>query len=157
MVTILTDEKVKYRLKIPGVTENLELIRYFVSRVAEMVGFNEEEVSKIELSVDEACANVIKHAYEKKSENQIDIAIEIDFKKLVIVITDHGKGFDVGKIIDGDVKEYLAEMRVGGLGIHLIKALMDEVEYKSKPGVKTQVRIVKYFIKNGQLESKKLK
>jgi anti-sigma regulatory factor (Ser/Thr protein kinase) len=41
---------------------------------------------------------------------------------------------------------------VGGLGIYLMKALMDEVEFNSKPGVKTQVKMVKYFLKNGELK-----
>ncbi len=142
-----------YNLKIPSKTDNLELIRSFVSHVAEMIGFDADETYKIELAVDEACANVIKHAYDKQNaENQIDLAIEIDVKKLVIIITDLGKGFDVKKVLKKDIKEYLAEMRVGGLGIHLIKALMNDVEFSSEPGVKTQVKMTKYLMKNGKLE-----
>jgi len=144
-----------YNLKIPSKTDNLELIRSFVSHVAEMIGFDADETYKIELAVDEACANVIKHAYDKQNaENQIDLAIEIDVKKLVIIITDLGKGFDVKKVLKKDIKEYLAEMRVGGLGIHLIKALMNDVEFSSEPGVKTQVKMTKYLMKNGKLELK---
>ncbi len=148
----MTSNKMHYQLKIPGETDNLEIIRLFVSSVAEKAGFNPDDISKIELAVDEACANVIKHAYTKESKGLIDIAIELDYKKLVILITDHGKGFDVHQILQKDVKEYLAELRVGGLGIYLMKALMDEVEFDSQPGVKTQVRMVKYFLKNGKLQ-----
>ena len=151
MENILAEEK--YQLRIPSKTDNLDLIRTFVSHVAETVGFNEDEVYKLELAVDEACANVIKHAYSKDSKHSINLIIEIDYNKLTIIITDSGKGFDVEKILNRDIKEYLAEMRVGGLGVHLIKALMDEVEFKSEPGVKTQVKMTKYFMKNGQLES----
>jgi len=151
---ILKKEKEKYKLKIPSKTDNLEIIRSFVSHVAELVGFDADETYKIELAVDEACANVIKHAYEKQDTNyQIDLVIEIDVQKFVIYITDQGKGFDVEKVLNKNVKEYLAEMRVGGLGIHLIKALMDEVEFISKPGEKTKVKMTKYLMKNGQLES----
>jgi len=148
----VSPEKIQYQLKIPGQTDNLELIRLFVATVADRAGFEADDVSKIELAVDEACANVIKHAYSKDTKKPIDIVIELDYKKLTIIITDHGKGFDVKKITRQDVKEYIAEMRVGGLGIYLMKALMDEVELNSKPGVKTQVRMVKYFMKNGELE-----
>ena len=148
----MSSKKTQYQLKIPGQTDNLELIRLFVAAVADKVGFAADDVSKIELAVDEACANVIKHAYLKKTKQPIDIVIEIDFKKLAIIITDHGKGFDVKKISKQDVKDYIAEMRVGGLGIYLMKALMDEVEFNSRPGVKTQVKMVKYFLKNGELK-----
>jgi len=148
----VSTDKMKYQLKIPSITDNLELIRMIISTVAEKVGFNPDDVSKIELAVDEACANVIKHAYSKDLKQPIDVAIEIDYKKMSIVVTDHGKGFDFAKMPRTDVKEYLAEMRVGGLGIYLMKALMDEVEFNSKPGMKTQVKMVKYFLKNGELE-----
>lgn len=148
----MSSKKTQYQLKIPGQTDNLELIRLFVSAVADKVGFAADEVSKIELAVDEACANVIKHAYAKETKEPIDIAIEIDYKKLAIIITDHGKGFDVNKLSKKNVKDYIAEMRVGGLGIYLMKALMDEVEFNSQPGVKTQVKMVKYFLKNGELK-----
>ena len=148
----MSSNKIQYQLKIPGQTDNLELIRIFVSAVAERVGFAADDVGKIELAVDEACANVIKHAYIKGTKEPIDVVIEVDYKKLTIIITDHGKGFDVKKISKKNVKDYIAELRVGGLGIYLMKALMDEVEFNSQPGVKTQVKMVKYFLKNGELK-----
>lgn len=148
----MSTDKMKYQLKIPSLTDNLELIRMIVATVADKAGFNADDVSKIELAVDEACANVIKHAYSKDPQQPIDLVIEIDYKKIAIIVTDHGKGFDFTRIPKADVKEYLAEMRVGGLGIYLMKALMDEVEFNSQPGTKTQVKLVKYFLKNGELE-----
>ncbi len=144
----------KYHLKIPGETENLELIRSFVSRIAQQSGFNEDDIYKIELAVDEACANVIKHAYKGKEKKDIDLVVEIDYKKLTIIITDKGIGFDVNKILNRNMKDYLAKMKVGGLGIHLIRSLMDEVEFKSKPGESTKVRMTKYFVKDGEVKSK---
>ena len=44
------------------------------------------------------------------------------------------------------MQEYLAQLKVGGLGIYLMKTLMDEVDYQIQPGVKNQVKMVKYFI-----------
>jgi serine/threonine-protein kinase RsbW len=154
VVKTVNKDKTKYNLKIPSRTDNLELIRSFVSNIAAMVGFDADETYKIELAVDEACANVVKHAYEQKhSDHQIDLVIEIDVDKLVIIISDQGKGFDIKKVLSKDMKEYLAEMRVGGLGIHLIKALMDDVEFVSKPGTRTQVKMTKYLMKNGKVET----
>jgi serine/threonine-protein kinase RsbW len=138
--------KKKYQLRIPSQTDNLELIREFVARVARKVGFRDDDVSKIELAVDEACANVIKHAYNKDDKQPIDIAIQIDYQKLTVIITDRGRGFDPNRIKRPDMNEYLAEMRVGGLGIYLMRTLMDEIDFDMKPGKRNQVIMSKYFL-----------
>lgn len=138
---------VEYKLLIPSQTDNLELIRSFVGSVAEKVGFGDEDVGKIELACDEACTNVIKHAYGgEHADKALDILIKIDYQKFTIIVTDHGKGFNPNQVEMPDLKEYLAELRVGGLGIYLMKTLMDEVDYDIKPGVHNQVKMVKYFV-----------
>jgi serine/threonine-protein kinase RsbW len=136
-----------YLLKIPSQTDNLEIIRNFISGIAKKVGFEEEDVNKIELAVDEACTNVIEHAYQHDESQDIDIAIKIDYQKFTVVVADQGRSFKMEEVEIPDMKSYLAELRVGGLGIYLMKTLMDEVDYRSKPGVKNQVRMVKYFLK----------
>lgn len=136
-----------YLLKIPSQTDNLEIIRNFISGIAKKVGFEEEDVNKIELAVDEACTNVIEHAYQHDESQDIDIAIKIDYQKFTVVVADQGRSFKMEEVEIRDMKSYLAELRVGGLGIYLMKTLMDEVDYRSKPGVKNQVRMVKYFLK----------
>jgi serine/threonine-protein kinase RsbW len=151
VVTILPERKSEYKLRIPSQTDNLELIRDFVSKLASKVGFSEEDVGKIELAVDEACTNVIKHAYKKDVSKPIDIVIKIDFNKFTIVITDRGKGFDPSRLKMPNMKEYLAELRVGGLGIYLMRSLMDKVDYEIKPGVKNKVTMVKYFLSDDKL------
>ncbi len=147
MVTTVQRAVRKYRLRIPSQTENLEIIRSFVGHIARRVGFDDEDANKIEIAVDEACSNVIKHAYERDARQPIDIVIKIDYDKLTVIVTDHGKGFDPSSIKMPDMKEYLAELRVGGLGIYLMRSLMDEVAYDIKPGVRNQVKMVKYFVK----------
>ncbi len=137
--------KKKYHLRIPSQTDNLEIIREFVTRIARKVGFQEEETSKIELAVDEACTNVIEHAYSKDDRKFIDITIQIDPQKFTIIISDQGKGFDHKKLKAPDMKKYLEEMRVGGLGIFLMQTLMDEIDFDVVGGRKNQVKMVKYF------------
>jgi len=145
----------EYQLRIPSETDNLELIREFVTKVADKVGFNSDDVGKIELACDEACTNVIKHAYALKNNGKqsLDVLIQIDFDKFTLIVTDHGKGFDPNSIEIPNMKEYLAQLKVGGLGIYLMKTLMDEVDYQMQPGVKNQVKMVKYFLdkKNSKL------
>jgi len=145
---MLMSKKTKqYLLKIPSQTDNLEIIRNFVNGVARKVGFDSEESNKIELAVDEACTNVIEHAYQHDEDQNIDIAVKIDYQKLIVIVTDKGQSFKMEEIEMPDMKSYLAELRVGGLGIYLMKTLMDEVDYQSKPGVKNEVRMVKYLLK----------
>ena len=137
----------EYQLRIPSQTDNLGMIREFVSKVVDKVGFDEDDIGKIELACDEACTNIIKHAYAQKNGNQtLDVLIKVEFDKFILVVTDHGKGFDPQKIKAPHMEQYLAEFKVGGLGIYLMKTLMDEVDYNIQPGVQNQVRMVKYFI-----------
>ena len=150
----MTNKIKNYKLKIPSDTENLEIIRNFIAGIARKVGFRKDDIHKIELAVDEACTNVIQHAYKNQKKQSIDIAIKLNFKKFSIIITDKGEGFDFQEIDIPDMEEYLAELRVGGLGIYLMKTLMDEVDYKKANG-KNQVRMVKYLLdKDKKSESK---
>jgi len=139
----------EFTLKIPGKTDNLEAIRTFVAGVARNAGFGEEDVNKIELAVDEACSNVIEHAYARDEAKDIDIAVLVERLKLTVTVIDHGKSFHFDGIPLPDMKQYLAELRVGGLGIYLMKMLMDEVEYRSENG-RNEVRMSKYFSKNAR-------
>jgi len=142
---LMIDKVKNYQLKIPSNTENLEIIRNFVSEIARKVGFKNDDIHKIELAVDEACTNVIQHAYKDKSNKPIDIAVKLDYKKFSVIITDRGEGFKFDDIEIPDMEEYLAELKVGGLGIYLMKTLMDEVDYKKTDG-KNQVKMVKYLL-----------
>lgn len=138
----------KYRLKIPSITENLQMIREFVLKIAGKAGFDEETQEQIALAVDEACTNVIKHAHHHNARRLMDILIRTDAKKMQITITDKGSGFDITKLKDPDLKKYIRESRHGGLGIYLIKTLMDEVDYEFNPGVRNQVQLTKYIQKS---------
>jgi len=135
----------KYQLKIPSQSDNLSIIRDVVAKVASRVGFDTDEASKIELAVDEACTNVIKHAYANNSNQMIEVSIKIDQKKLIIIVADKGKGFNPDEIKLPDLNKSIKEGRKGGLGLCLIKTLMDKVEFEIKPGLKNQVKMIKYI------------
>jgi len=135
----------KYQLKIPSQSDNLAIIRDVVAKVASQVGFDADDASKIELAVDEACTNVIKHAYANNSNQMIEVSIKVDQKKLIIIVADKGKGFNPDKIKLPDLNESIKVGRKGGLGLCLIKTLMDKVEFEIKPGSKNQVKMIKYL------------
>ncbi len=140
-------KKKKYHLKLPSDSANLDIIREFVGKIAQNMGFNEDDINKIELAVDEASTNVIKHAYKgsEKDNKIIDIDIVTFSNRLEIMVTDRGKGFIPNRIKEPNMKEYLKQMKRGGLGIYLIKSLMDKVVFNIHPGTKNQVKMVKYL------------
>jgi serine/threonine-protein kinase RsbW len=136
----------KYQLKIPTDTTNLEIIRDFVARIAQNMGFSDENIHRIELAVDEASTNVIKHAYKGSRENEKFIVVQVTTynDRLEIDVIDRGKGFDPDHIKAPEMDEYLKKMKRGGLGLYLIKTLMDKVEYNIKPGIRNRVRMIKF-------------
>ncbi len=87
-------------------------------------------VYAVELSMDEACTNVIEHAYEGKDGGDIECTCDTDEKNLTIIIHDHGKSFDPASIVPPDLNADLDARPVGGLGIFLMKRLMDEVRFE---------------------------
>ncbi len=135
-------------LRIQSRTELLSEIRTFVSEAARMFGFNEVDVGKIELAIDEACTNIIKHAYRYNPEGMIEIRISSQrdqdaSPRFIVEIADNGISFDTNKYSTPDMKEYFRKLRHGGLGIVLMKKLMDEVEYRQTPGQRNTIRLVK--------------
>jgi serine/threonine-protein kinase RsbW len=121
------------------------MIRNFIKNTTTELGISDEIIDKIILAVDEACTNIIKHAYKYSPEGQIYIATLFADSKFTIAITDEGQHFDPGKIPVPDLNEYYKQKRVGGLGMFLIKKLMDEVNYSTLSGNKNRVVLVKYL------------
>jgi serine/threonine-protein kinase RsbW len=132
-----------FTLDVPSTTQNLALIREFVTRVAAQAGMSEVEVGQLELAVDEACANVIEHAYGDDKTKQVMIRAVFDDDTLRIHVIDTGQGFDPTQVPQQDVKDLIAKRKTGGLGMRLIKTLMDEVHYEIEPGKKNELRMVK--------------
>jgi serine/threonine-protein kinase RsbW len=138
-------KKIEKELRVKSSTENLVLIRDFTKSTASNSGFSEEAVDKIALAVDEACTNIIKHAYKNSPEGDIVINIKVDSNKLTVSITDFGLDFDPSLVPIPDIKKYYQQHKIGGLGIYLIKKLMDEVKYNPSVDNKNQVVLVKYL------------
>ncbi len=133
-----------FLLHVPSSTDNLAMIRDFVSKVGEKAGFDEKEVMKLSLAVDEACANVIEHAYgDIPIKGQVRVRVTFDANEVVIEVVDTGKGFDPSQLPVKDVEQLVRERRSGGLGWRLIRSVMDEVHYQMVPGEKNELRMVK--------------
>ncbi len=111
--------------------KNLDSIREFVGEAAERAGFAGREIYSIQLAADEACSNIIEHAYEGNPDGEIEIGCDARKGEICIVIHDHGKEFDMSQVRQPNLSRDLNEREVGGLGIYLIRKLMDEVRFES--------------------------
>jgi serine/threonine-protein kinase RsbW len=132
-------------LSVKSTTDNLSLIREFTKDAAKQCGFSEDVIGKIILAVDEACTNIIKHAYKFAENGNINISVKFADSKFEISITDEGIHFNPDSIPEPDIKEYYKQKKVGGLGVYLIRKLMDDVKYSTLTGNKNQVTLVKYL------------
>lgn len=126
-------------------TDRLLEVREFVLDAARQFGFSEEEASKIVLAVDEACTNVIKHAYQNAPDKTIHIEISRENEAFQVSIKDEGKSFNPTTLKNPDLKQHLSHFRRGGLGVYLMRTLMDKVEYNFAPGRKNEVRLIKFL------------
>ena len=133
----------KFTLQVPSSTENLALIREFVSNVGVQAGLDASDVGKLELAVDEACANVIEHAYGHDTSKEVIIRATFDEEALRIDVEDTGRGFDPDSVEPSELERLVRERKSGGLGMRLMKQLMDEVRYEIEPGQKNELHMVK--------------
>ncbi|MDR0853544.1 MAG: ATP-binding protein [Clostridiales Family XIII bacterium] len=126
------------KLIVPGKPEYVGTVRLTLSSLASSVGFDIEAIEDIKVAVSEACTNIIRHAHEGEEYNY-GVTCEVEDGKITISVEDDGRGYDVGQYEEPD----LDEINEGGLGIFIIKALMDEVSITSEVGVGTHIKMTK--------------
>ena len=137
------DKTKEKKLIVKSRTENLSQIRSFICDFTSDIGFSTEAMDNIMLAVDEACTNIIKHAYKSYPDGEIIIKIKRSDKKLEITIIDYGASFAPESVPEPDLRKYYKQHKVGGLGMYLMKTLMDDVKYVSVPGKYNQVLLSK--------------
>jgi serine/threonine-protein kinase RsbW len=112
--------------------EYLDEIRDFVGEVARAGGFSDKDVYNIQLATDEAASNIIEHAYENQSDGVLELSCGMRGDVITIILIDHGESFDPSEIPLPDLKADLSDRKIGGLGIFLMRKLMDEVRYEPR-------------------------
>lgn len=131
------------RLTIPSVPRYLAVVRAAIGCIASQDGFASEVADQLVLAADEALANVIKHGYDARSDGEILVILRPITGRsngLDIVILDRGKSTDPAAIRGRD----LADVRPGGLGVHIMRSVMDKVQYRRRSGGGMLLRMVKY-------------
>ena len=128
------------KLVIASDPQWMHLVRNVVSSVANRLKFRRSQIRHLILAVDEACTNVIRHAYQGDKKKQIIICFRVFDDRMEILIKDFGRKGKPDTFKSRDLKD----IRPGGLGIHLINKVMDKVTYDTSPSVGTILRMVKY-------------
>ncbi|MBN1477976.1 ATP-binding protein [Candidatus Sumerlaeota bacterium] len=134
-------------LRCPVEMSILSWIRGVIAQTAAALGLPEEDLSKIEMSVDEACANVIEHAYPDPPEEALPLTVRVEAMTdaLRIMVCDSGVGAGDLRGAVKSIEEYVEVKRYRGLGTHIMQRFMDEVEFVQSPGEGTRVCMVKYL------------
>jgi serine/threonine-protein kinase RsbW len=126
-------------LTVPGRYKEIKRICQFVAEGAAQAGFDENTIFHLELCCDEASTNIIEHAYGDEGVGNIVISYEMSQDEFTIVMRDNGAAFDPGSVPpppsiaqeSASAEELTNQMRIGGLGLHFIRNLMDEVHFTS--------------------------
>jgi anti-sigma regulatory factor (Ser/Thr protein kinase) len=132
-------------MQISSQPRYLGVVRAAVETAAKKMGLSDDEAAKITLAVDEAIANVIRHGYGGQTDQPIWLKMSPKSRDgrdgIEIVVEDRCLGVDLSRI----KSRSLDEIRPGGLGVHIITGVMDEVEYQSRDdGEGVRLRMVKY-------------
>jgi len=121
---------IRYELKVHSELGNLTRIGDFITDTARKLGLTEDDIFAVEMSVDEACANVMEHAYRGEPGGPIEITCRLEGESFVVVIHDQGEPFDPSSVPCPDTTCPLEEREVGGLGVHFMRTLMDEIRFE---------------------------
>ena len=116
------------RSDFPAKLENLQKMQAFIRQEAEQCGFAAGELNKIQLAGEEALVNVINYAYPGK-EGGLEISCLARNGGMEIEISDSGISFNPLNLPEPDINMPLEQRKIGGLGIYMIRKLMDQVTY----------------------------
>jgi len=129
--------------KFSGSFESLASIRKFVFQAATDAGFDEIEIYAVELAVDEACSNIIEHAYGGEGKGDIECTCNDLNGGLEIILKDDGNPFDPGSVSQPDFSISIEKVKPRGAGLFLIRNMMDDVDFEFSQEDGNVLRMVK--------------
>jgi sigma-B regulation protein RsbU (phosphoserine phosphatase) len=139
----LTAETILLERRFRASAEALKPIRDAVRKQLQRGGCSEAEASDVALAIDEACQNIIRHAYRGDEGGVIDLRLEQRGAEVVVSLRDHAPPSDPECL---ERLRNLDEVRPGGLGTHLMKSVMDEVGFVEVPeGAGNLLRMTKHI------------
>jgi serine/threonine-protein kinase RsbW len=133
----------KQTLTVPGRFEYLARIADFIAEAGREAGFDQDTIFHVQMAVDEACSNVIEHAYQGQGKGDIVLSSDCLGREWEITIQDRGRPFDPDAVPEPNLNATLDEIKTGGLGLYFMRQLMDQVEFTFDPDKGNNLRMVK--------------
>lgn len=131
-------------LVVPAKADQLKLVRALIDQAARNMEFSERAAADVVLAVDEACQNIIRHAYGPDETGDIRVSVWHNPGTMVVELRDFAAPIDPSKVRPRD----LDDIRPGGLGTYLMASVMDRIEYLPPPGGKGNLlRMTKAILK----------
>ena len=121
-------------IKLKNQVGELDLMAQFIEETVEELGLDMELLMNLNLVLEEMVSNIIFYAYPDGTEGTIELAVESDGKELTFFLYDYGREFDPTQKADPDVSINPAERDIGGMGIFIVRNIMDKVTYQRLNG-----------------------
>jgi serine/threonine-protein kinase RsbW len=132
-----------YKYKVGCSIENLKGVRDFIRGALKEHEVAELQISEMVLALDEMCSNLMIHAHQCNPDDLFELHIKVDKgTPVVFEIIDDGSAFDINQFSEPALGNLVHEKRKGGLGIRLVKSIMDKIEYQHSSG-KNICRLIK--------------
>lgn len=119
----------KEEIVVPASMSHLKEIRDFIEQIGKKYKISDKIINSFKLVVDEACTNIIRHGYKDIKDGKVTIRAIIRRLSVTIVVIDQGRSFDPRQVKDPDLQKYVQIGKKGGLGIHMMRKLMDDIQY----------------------------
>ena len=124
----MAKNKVSFKLK--SNLSELDVLCQNLEKFGQSIGLSKKCIFEANLALDELFTNIISYGFDDKNEHTIKVTITLQNENLIFNIEDDGIPFNPTKVETPDLECTIEECKIGGLGIHLAKNLMDEVCYQ---------------------------
>lgn len=130
----LPEEVTCHSFVLKAEMSNLPLFRNFILEACGLMKVDAKVSENLQLAIDEVCSNLIIHGYKNMEAGDISLVVRREKTGIEILVEDSGRPFDPTKLEAPDLSDSIDEREIGGLGVFMVKEMVDEVSYESRNG-----------------------
>lgn len=139
----------KDRIEVDAQTRNLAAVREFLHAAIRRSALPKREANKVVLAVDEAIANTIRHGNAGNGGGRVEVEVDASEDQFTVRVRDSGRVYDIARkaeeTLEMNLQAHIAAGHRHGLGLFIMRRVMDEVRYDSKQGARNELTLVKYI------------